>query len=106
MRNYENALEARKLARRKREDAHEGVACKKPVLFVQTTMPSLKTTVMYGYSRIPEHKAAFEERLELSSRASHRTRTDATAPRLIAPTLAKTGQATSTRGVSSCGGGV
>ena len=58
----------------------EGVACKKSVLFVQTTMPSLKTTVMYGYSRIPEHKAAFEERLELSCLTSDKNRRDGTAP--------------------------
>ena len=58
----------------------EGVAGKKPVLFVQTTMPSLKTTVMYGYSRIPEHKAAFEERLELSCLTSDKNRRDGAAP--------------------------
>ena len=43
----------------------KGVAAKKPVLHVQTTLPSLKTTVVYGYAGIPEHEAAFEERLGL-----------------------------------------
>ena len=44
----------------------KGVAKEKPVLHVQTTLPSLKTTVVYGYAGITEHNVAHEERLELS----------------------------------------
>ena len=72
---------------------------------VQTTVPSLKTTVMYGFSGIPEHKAAFEERLELSCLTSDKDRRDGTA-RLgaIGPTLANEDWP-SDANKSSCGGG-
>ena len=58
----------------------KGVAAKKPVLHVQTTLPSLKTTVVYGYAGIPEHEVAFEERLELSCLTSAEARRNGTAP--------------------------
>lgn len=52
----------------------------KPVLYVQTTVSSLPTTVLYGYERIPADKLAFEERLELSCRISSVERRDGTSP--------------------------
>ena len=58
----------------------KGVAKKKPVLHVQTTLPSLKTTVVYGYAGISEHNVAFEERLELSCLTSAEERRNGTAP--------------------------
>ena len=48
----------------------KGIAGKKKVLCLQTTKPSLTTTVVYAYAGIPEHKIAFEERMEISCRKS------------------------------------
>ena len=57
----------------------KGVAKKKPVLHVQTTLPSLKTTVVYGYAGITEQNVAYEERLELSCLTSAEKRRNGTA---------------------------
>ena len=58
----------------------KGVAKKKRVLHVQTTLPSLKTTIVYGYAGIKELNVAYEERLELSCLTSAEDRRNGTAP--------------------------
>ena len=70
---------------------------------VQTTVPSLKTTVMYGFSGIPEHKAAFEERLELSCLTSDKDRRDGTAPGRNRTYIGEDWPSDANK--SSCGGG-
>jgi 8-oxo-dGTP pyrophosphatase MutT (NUDIX family) len=58
----------------------KGIAPNKPVLFVQTTVPSLPTTIFYGYRGIQEHGVTFQERLELSCRTSAAERRDGISP--------------------------
>jgi 8-oxo-dGTP pyrophosphatase MutT (NUDIX family) len=58
----------------------QGIAPKKPVLFVQTIAPSLQTTIFYGYDGIKEEEVIFLERRELSCRTSAAERRDGVSP--------------------------
>jgi len=58
----------------------QGIAPLKPVLFVQTTVPSLPTTILYAYSGIPEEVLAYAEWREHSCRTSSKERHDGTSP--------------------------
>ena len=78
--SYSIAMDADFDANGKGKALLKGVAAKRPVLHVQTTLPSLKTTIVYGYAGITEHAVAFEERLELSCLTSAEERRNGTAP--------------------------
>lgn len=57
-----------------------GLARTRPVLYVQTTRPSLPTTLLLFYEGVPEDKVAWTERMELSCRQSAAERRGGAAP--------------------------
>ena len=61
--SYFIAMDADFDANNKGKALLKGVAKKKQVLHVQTTLPSSKTTIVYAYAGITELNVAFEERL-------------------------------------------